>query len=72
MVTLRSSENTYVSGQSKPIYAYEIKDKCINKPYVLCDSITEASRGQGVARGGVTLAMFRDTNVPFIFSHNQL
>ena len=50
MGTLRSSQNTYVSGQSIPIYAYEIKDKYINKPYVKYDSITEASRDQGVAR----------------------
>jgi hypothetical protein len=63
LTTVRSSHNTYVSGESVPIYAHEIKDKCINKTYVKYDSITEASRDQGLARG--TLGVFRDTNVPF-------
>lgn len=63
LTTLRSSQNSYISGQSIPIYAYEIKDNNINKSYIKYDSITEASRDQIVARG--TLGMFRDTNVPF-------
>jgi hypothetical protein len=63
LAILRSSDNTYVSGQPILLYAIEIKDKYINKTYVKYDSITDASRSQGVARG--TLAVFRDTNVPF-------
>jgi hypothetical protein len=63
LATLRSTKYSFTSGQPIPVYAYEIKDRYINKTFVKYDSITEASSKQGVARG--TLGIFRDTNVPF-------
>jgi hypothetical protein len=59
----RSISDSFTSGQSIPIYVYEIKDRYINKTYVKYNSITEASRNEIVARG--TLGVFKDTNVPF-------
>jgi hypothetical protein len=63
LATLRSTQDSFTSGQSIPVYVYEIKDRYINKTFVKYDSITEASSKQGIARG--TLGIFRDTNVPF-------
>lgn len=63
LATLKSTLDSCISGQSIPVYAYEINDKYINKTCVKYNSITEASSNEKIARG--TLAMFRDTNVPF-------
>lgn len=63
LTTLRLTLDSFISGQSIPVYVYEIKDRFIHKPFVKYDSITVASSRQGIARG--TLGIFRDTNVPF-------
>ena len=66
LATLRSTQDSFTSGQSIPIYAYEVKDRYINKTYVKYDSITEARNSLGLQRNSWTLAIFRDTNVPLI------
>jgi hypothetical protein len=63
LVALKSTPDSYVSGQSIPVYVYEVYDTHINKTCVKYNSITEASIGEKIARG--TLGVFRDTNVPF-------
>lgn len=63
LAALKSSPDSYVSGQSIPVYVYEVYDTHINKTCVKYNSITEASSGEKIARG--TLGVFRDTNVPF-------
>ena len=64
MAIWRSTWDFFTSGQSIPIYVYEIKDRYINKTYVKYNSITEASRNERVARG--TMGVFKDTNVPHL------
>jgi len=63
LASFKTTLGNHISGQSIPIYVYNINDKHINETYVKYSSITEASKGEKIARG--TLAMFRDTNVPF-------
>lgn len=59
LASLKTIKNNYISGQSVSIYVYNINDKI----YVKYSSITKASINEKIARG--TLAIFRDTNVPF-------
>jgi len=63
LAALKSTPDSYISGQPIPVYMYEVYETYIDKICVKYSSITEASRSEKIARG--TLGMFRDTNVPF-------
>ena len=63
LAALKSTPDSYVSGQPIPVYMYEVYETYIDEICVKYSSITEASSSEKIARG--TLGMFRDTNVPF-------
>jgi hypothetical protein len=63
LAALKSTPDSYVSGQPIPVYMYEVYETYIDEICVKYSSITEASSCEKIARG--TLGMFRDTNVPF-------
>lgn len=63
LLMFKNNSVIHVNGKAKEVYVYNILKDHIESNYNKYKSIVEASKGQKIARG--TISMYMDTNIPF-------